>query len=216
MAYQVMPMTSFHPLRSRFYAIVDSSAARNPVDLARILLDSGVRMLQLRLKAVPTRDFLESARAIAQMCRDSNALFIVNDRVDIAILAAADGVHLGQDDLPLEAARGLLGPGRIVGLSTHSVEQATAAQAAGADYIGFGPMYPGGAKRTLVGQGVEALRKVRAAVRIPIVAIGGITEARMAETIQAGADSVAIISDVLNAPDIQAKVRRILAIDSEA
>ncbi len=211
-----MPMTSFHPLRSRFYAIVDSSAARNPVDLARILLDSGVRMLQLRLKAVPTRDFLESARAIAQMCRDSNALFIVNDRVDIAILAAADGVHLGQDDLPLEAARGLLGPGRIVGLSTHSVEQATAAQAAGADYIGFGPMYPGGAKRTLVGQGVEALRKVRAAVRIPIVAIGGITEARMAETIQAGADSAAIISDVLNAPDIQAKVRRILAIGSDA
>ncbi|MBF6570082.1 MAG: thiamine phosphate synthase [Candidatus Binataceae bacterium] len=209
-------MTSFHPLRSRFYAIVDSSAARNPVDLARILLDSGVRMLQLRLKAVPTRDFLESARAIAQMCRDSNALFIVNDRVDIAILAAADGVHLGQDDLPLEAARGLLGPGRIVGLSTHSVEQATAAQAAGADYIGFGPMYPGGAKRTLVGQGVEALRKVRAAVRIPIVAIGGITEARMAETIQAGADSAAIISDVLNAPDIQAKVRRILAIGSDA
>jgi thiamine-phosphate pyrophosphorylase len=202
------------PLRSRFYAMVDSSAAQKPVDLARVLLDSGVRILQLRLKAVPTRDFLESARAIAQMCRDSNALFIVNDRVDIAIVAGADGVHLGQDDLPLEAARALLGPNRIIGLSTHTVEQAIAAQAAGADYIGFGPMYPGGAKRTVVGQGVETLHKVRAAVAIPIVAIGGITEARMPEIIRAGADSVAIISDVLNAPDIPAKVRRMLVIDS--
>ena len=139
-------------------------------------------------------------------------LFIVNDRVDIAILANAHGVHLGQTDLPLEAARRIAGHGMMIGISTHNVEQARAAEDGGADYIGFGPIYPGGLRNNAAGVGLDHLRAIRAAVKIPIVAIGGITEARIAETLAAGADAVAIITDVVNAPDLTAKVRAILAI----
>jgi thiamine-phosphate diphosphorylase len=101
--------------------------------------------------------------------------------------------------------------GKMIGISTHNVEQARAAENGGADYIGFGPMYPGGLKNIAAGQGLDQLRAIRAAVKIPIVAIGGITEARVAETLEAGADAVAIITDVVNAPDVGAKVRSILA-----
>ena len=100
----------------------------------------------------------------------------------------------------------------MIGISTHNVEQARAAEGGGADYIGFGPMYPGGLRNNAAGMGLDHLRAIRAAVKIPIVAIGGITEARVPETLAAGADAVAIITDVVNAPDIAAKVRAILAI----
>ena len=199
-------------LRSHFYAIVDPAGGHEPVMLAETLLDAGARVMQLRLKDASGRDFLAAARAIAERCRKCGAILIINDRVDIAMLADADGVHLGQNDLPLEAARRIAGPNLMIGISTHTVEQARAAEKAGADYIGFGPMYPGGLKRIAIGQGLDNLRAVRAAVKIPIVGIGGITEGRVAETLAAGADAVAIITDVVNAPDITAKVRSILAL----
>lgn len=199
-------------LTSHFYAIVDPAGGHEPVALAETFLDSGARIMQLRLKDAPGRDFLAAARAIAGLCRNRGAILIVNDRVDIAILAGAHGVHLGQEDLPLEAARQIAGREMLVGISTHTVEQARAAENRGADYIGFGPMYPGGLKNIAAGMGLDNLRAIRAAVRIPIVAIGGITEARVAETLAAGADAVAIITDVVNAPDIGAKVRSILAL----
>ncbi len=199
-------------LPSHFYAIVDPAGGHEPVALAETFLDAGARIMQLRLKDAPGRDFLAAARAIAGLCRSRGAILIVNDRVDIAILAGAHGVHLGQEDLPLEAARQIAGRDMLVGISTHTVEQARAAENRGADYIGFGPMYPGGLKNIAAGMGLDNLRAIRAAVRIPIVAIGGITEARVAETLAAGADAVAIITDVVNAPDIGAKVRSILAL----
>lgn len=199
-------------LPSHFYAIVDPAGGHEPVALAETFLDAGARIMQLRLKDAPGRDFLAAARAIAGLCRSRGAILIVNDRVDIAILAGAHGVHLGQEDLPLEAARQIAGRDLLVGISTHTVEQARAAENRGADYIGFGPMYPGGLKNIAAGMGLDNLRAIRAAVRIPIVAIGGITEARVAETLAAGADAVAIITDVVNAPDIGAKVRSILAL----
>lgn len=195
---------------SRFYAIVDSSASLPPVEMARLLIDSGARTLQLRLKNVSTRDFVAAARSIADLCRGAGAAFFVNDRADLAIFSGADGIHLGQDDLPLEAGRRLMGSDRVIGISTHSVAQAREAEAGGADYIGFGPIFAGGTKRTETGQGLAAIRQVRAAVKIPIVAIGGITEATAREVIEAGADAVAIISDVLNSPDLGAKVRSLL------
>jgi thiamine-phosphate pyrophosphorylase len=197
---------------SHFYAMVDPAGGHDPVALAEILLDAGARIMQLRLKDTPGRDFLAAARAIADMCRKRGATLIVNDRVDFAILAGADGVHLGQTDLPLEAARRIAGPGKIIGISTHNLEQARAAEDGGADYIGFGPMYAGGLRNNAAGVGLDNLRAIRAAVKIPIVAIGGITEARIAETLAGGADAVAIITDVVNAPNIAAKVRSILAI----
>jgi thiamine-phosphate diphosphorylase len=199
-------------LPSHFYAMVDPAAGHDPVSLAETLLEAGARIMQLRLKDAPGRDFLAAARAIAEMCRKRGATLIVNDRVDIAILAGANGVHLGQTDLPLEAARRIAGPNKMIGVSTHSLEQARAAEDSGADYIGFGPIYPGGLRNNPVGVGLDNLRAIRAAVKIPIVAIGGITEARIAETLAAGADAVAIITDVVNAPDIATKVRSILAI----
>jgi thiamine-phosphate pyrophosphorylase len=199
-------------LSSHFYAMVDPAGGHDPVALAEILLDAGARIMQLRLKDTPGRDFLNAARAIAEMCRKRGATFILNDRVDIAILAGAHGVHLGQTDLPLDAARRIAGPGKTIGISTHNLEQARAAEDGGADYIGFGPIYPGGLRNNAAGVGLDDLRAIRAAVKIPIVAIGGITEARVAETLAAGADAVAIITDVVNAPDIVAKVRSILAI----
>src|SRR5262245_21861953 len=133
-------------LPSRFYGIVDPSAGHDPVELADTLLEAGVRILQLRLKDTCGRDFLAAAAAIARQCRTRGSIFIVNDRADIAMLADADGVHLGQRDLPIEAGRRVMGADKIIGISTASVEMARAAEAGGADYIGFGPMYEGGLK----------------------------------------------------------------------
>jgi thiamine-phosphate pyrophosphorylase len=199
-------------LPSHFYAIVDRSAGHDPVELALTLLDAGARILQLRLKDASSRNFLAAAIGIAKFCRERSAIFIVNDRADIAMLADADGVHLGQRDIPIEAARPLMGRDKIIGVSTASVEMARAAEAAGADYIGFGPMYPGGLKNIQTGQGLENLRAVRAAVKLPIVAIGGITGATMPEVLAAGADAAAIITDVIKASDIGAKVRALIEI----
>ncbi|HVB78846.1 MAG TPA: thiamine phosphate synthase [Candidatus Binataceae bacterium] len=199
-------------LPAHFYAMVDPAGGHEPVALARLLLDAGARMMQLRLKHACGRDLLAAARAIAAMCRERGALLIVDDRADVAMLAGAAGVHLGQEDLPLEAARRLVGRDRIVGISTHSVAQALAAERGGADYVGFGPLYPGGLRNNAAGRGLAMLREVRAAVRIPIVAIGGITEATMPAALAAGADACAIITDVVRAPDIAAKVRAILAL----
>jgi len=191
--------------------MVDTAAGHEPVALANILLEAGAKILQLRLKNVGSRDFLAAARTIAASCREHRAMLIVNDRADIAKLADAAGVHVGQQDLPLAAVRQIVGAGKIVGLSTHSVEQARAAESAGADYIGFGALYPGGLKNVRKAQGLERLREVRAAVSLPIVAIGGITEATVAAVLSAGADAAAIITDVVRAADIPAKVRAILA-----
>src|SRR5260370_2846388 len=165
-------------LPSHFYAIIDCAFGHEPVALAVTMLDAGTRIMQLRLKDVSSRDFLAAARSISAFCRTRGATLIVNDRVDIEMLANAHGVHLGQDDLPLEAARRIAGPDAIIGISTHTVEQARAAADGGADYIGFGPMYPGGLRNNLTGNGLEKLRAVRAAVKIPIVAIGGITQTK--------------------------------------
>lgn len=199
-------------LPSHFYAMVDTAGGHEPIALARILLESGARLMQLRLKDASGRELLRVAREIAALCRAHGAMLIVNDRVDVAMLAGADGVHLGQDDLPLEAARRVAGERMIIGISTHTVEQAIAAEQGGADYVGFGPLYPGGLRANPAGKGIAMLGQVRAAVKLPIVAIGGITEAAVPEALAAGADACAIITDVVRAPDIPARVRAILAI----
>ncbi|HZO83394.1 MAG TPA: thiamine phosphate synthase [Candidatus Binataceae bacterium] len=198
--------------QSRLYAMIDPAGGHEPVALARILLAAGARVMQLRLKDASSREMLAAARAIVPMCRERGAQLIIDDRADVALLAGADGVHLGQEDLPLAAARRLVGPSMFVGISTHSVEQALAAERGGADYLGFGPMYPGGLRNNVAGKGLAMLREVRAAVRIPIVAIGGITEATMPQVLAAGADACAIITDVVHAPDVPAKVRALLAL----
>jgi thiamine-phosphate pyrophosphorylase len=136
---------------------------------------------------------------------------IINDRPDIARLVDAAGVHLGQEDVPVAAARRVLGPDKIIGFSTHNVTQAeAAARESIADYIGFGPIYPTRSKeRPDPVQGIDGLRQIRARVALPIVAIGGITAAAMSEVLAAGADAVAMIGEIVHAQDIEAKVREL-------
>jgi thiamine-phosphate pyrophosphorylase len=201
---------------SVYYAMVDPAGGHEPVALAALLLGAGARILQLRLKDATSREFLAVAREMVRLCRARGALAIINDRADIARLAEADGVHVGQEDLPARMAREVVGPGRIVGVSTHNVEQARTAQADGADYIGFGAIYSGGLKNVANAQGLERLRAVRAAVNVPIVAIGGITEATMPAVLAAGADAAAIITDVVRATDPAAKARALLALRPHA
>ena len=195
------------------YAILDPEQTRGrPAErVLAALLEAGVSILQLRVKSLPPVDFLELAKQARAVTRAHGCKLIINDRVDIALACGADGVHLGQDDLPLSAGRKLMGQ-KIIGISTHDLDQARAAERAGADYIGFGPMFGTRTKATgYEARGPEMLQQIRRAVTLPIVAIGGITEANVQEVWQAGADSVAIIGDVLHDNDPGAKALRILS-----
>ena len=195
------------------YAILDpeQTQGRSPDMVVHQLLEGGVKMIQLRAKAMSSRDFLELARIARELTTPFECKLIVNDRVDIALASAADGVHLGQEDLPLKIGRNLLGD-KIIGISTHTVDQAKEAEENGADYIGFGPMFGTNTKDTGYGaRGLEMLAQLREVVALPIVAIGGITEATVEDVWHAGADAAAMISDILKAEEITAKVRAILA-----
>jgi thiamine-phosphate pyrophosphorylase len=181
------------------------ASGKDHVAIAEAALRGGADMIQLRDKAGNLRALLDQARAIQALCRASGAVFIVNDRLDLALAAGADGAHVGQDDLPAEAARRLLGPRRILGVSTHDPSQVRAAEEAGADYLGFGPMFPTGTKDTgYVPRGLEALREVRGATGLPILAIGGISLENVEGVIRAGATAPAVISAVVAASDIAA------------
>jgi thiamine-phosphate pyrophosphorylase len=166
-----------------------------------------VRFFQYRNKRGSRRAVFETAQRLASLFRGTGALFIVNDHADIAMAVNADGIHLGQDDLPLGPARKLLGHSKIIGISTHSVEEAVTAERGGADYIGFGPLFPTATKDAGPLQGTGRLDLVRAAVSIPIVAIGGIGPENAGEAIRHGANGVAVITAVLDAPDIKAACR---------
>lgn len=198
------------------YPIVDTlgDTKRSYIDLAQAMLDGGVRLLQLRVKDHPTSRFVEIARAVQRMAAQAGASLIINDRADIAKLVCAAGVHLGQEDLPVAAAREILGPHAIIGCSTHTVTQAEAVAREGiADYIGFGPVFPTASKaRPDPVQGLGGLREVRRRVSLPIVAIGGITTETMSEVLAAGADAVAMIGGIVRADDIAGNVRRLLRV----
>lgn len=194
------------------YAILDSDQikGRGVEEVLRELLCAGVKILQLRAKSLAAKDFLDLAQLVRSETAAHNCRLIVNDRVDIAMASNADGVHLGQDDLPLRAGRRLL-EGKIIGISTHDIAQAEQAQRDGADYIGFGPMFGTRTKDTgYSARGTDMLKEIRAAVTIPIVAIGGINEQNVGQVWQAGADSAAIISDILGEADIAGKIARIM------
>jgi thiamine-phosphate pyrophosphorylase len=195
------------------YAILDPEQTkdRSPESVLHALLEAGVTVLQLRAKTMQPNEFFDLAQRVRSETKAHGCKLIVNDRVDIALGCDADGVHLGQDDLPLGAARKLMGS-KIVGISSHDLQQAQEAERNGADYVGFGPMFGTTTKATgYPARGVEMLRQIRAAVKLPIVAIGGINEQNVQQVWQAGADSAAIISDILGADDIIAKTKRILA-----
>jgi thiamine-phosphate pyrophosphorylase len=196
-------------LPSRLYAIVDVDAGgEEVVRRTEGLLRGGARLLQLRWKRPGVADFFATATECARLAQVYGARLMINDRVDVALACGADGVHLGQSDLPLAAARRLLGARRWIGVSTHDVEQARVAAAGGADYVGFGPIFATSTKRTGYSpRGLEGLRQVRAAVTLPIVAIGGIDFDNAAEVIAVGADAVAMISALAASPDAAGAAR---------
>ena len=199
-------------LLPRLYVILDAGLLReSATETARKLIGAGVEVLQYRAKQVPAKEMLASARELAEAARARGARFFVNDRPDVASLAGADGVHVGQDDLGVEEARGVLGPDAWVGLSTHNIEQFEKALSSSADYIAVGPIFATTSKANpdpVVG--LELIRRARRLTERPIVAIGGITLERAAEVIEAGADSVAVISDVLGAENPADRVRQYL------
>ena len=204
-----------------YYAIVDATAALLADGEAlerrtQQLLDAGPCCLQLRAKETGARAFAAAARRVLSLCREAGIPFCVNDRLDVALTVGADVVHLGQDDLPLaDALRLRLGAGRpdlVVGFSTHNAAQAVAAASAGADYIGFGPVFPTSSKLNPDPvAGLEQLAEVCRTVSVPVVAIGGVRPEQSRLLAQAGASAAAVISAVNNAPDPTAAGRQVAA-----
>jgi len=167
------------------------------LELTRLAIAGGADTIQFRQKNGPTREMIKIARQLKQMCADAGVTFIVNDRVDVAIAADADGAHLGQDDFPIPLARELLGKSRLIGGSAVSLEEAQKCLSEGADYIGFGPVYPTTSKADAGPvTGVDLLKQAVEAIPLPIIAIGGISAENTPEVIQAGAQGIAVISAV--------------------
>jgi thiamine-phosphate pyrophosphorylase len=198
----------------RLYAIIDPErgGGRLPAAAARELLLAGVRLMQIRDKHASARQLYATCLELKEILRDSSCSLIVNDRADVARATQAEGVHLGQDDLPVEKARRVLAPHQWIGRSTHSLEQVVEADRTTADYIAFGPIFPTTSKKNpdpVVG--LEGLRQARRTTRKPLVAIGGITLQNVCEVLAAGADSVAVIGDLVGRPDIRARALEFLS-----
>ncbi len=201
-------------LRLGLYVITsdDRVAGRGHLDVARAALAGGADALQLRDKTLGGKELLRLAVEMRRLVEESGSgcLFLVNDRVDVALSSRAHGVHLGQEDLPAAAAREILGPDMVLGLSAGTVEEALIAEREGADYLGVGPVFPTPSKPD-AGEpiGLDGLRAIRRAVNLPLVAIGGINEENLRAVFEAGADGVAVISAVSSAVDMEEAVRRL-------
>src|SRR5689334_8652428 len=196
----------------RLYVILDAALLTIPEsECSRQLVDAGVRMLQYRNKTPSSRDLLESSKRLSGELVPRGVTFIVNDRADVAALAGASGVHVGQEDLGAEEARGVVGRDKLVGVSTHNRAQFEQAVATSADYIAVGPIFSTSTKSNpdpVVGTAL--IRQVRPLTDKPIVAIGGITLENATEVVRAGADSVAVISDILRARKPGERARQFL------
>lgn len=177
------------------------------IELARIAEGEGAAVLQLREKTQATSQILTTADALRAILQKTS--FIINDRADIALATGADGVHLGQDDLPIEAARSLLGPDALIGVSTSNVEEALVAEKRGANYIGFGHMFPTRSKeKPAAPRSLEELKAVIAAVSIPVIAIGGITPSNVQAIISPGLGGVAVIGAIASSEEPRAVIRQ--------
>ena len=188
------------------YVVTDSdlSKGRTDAEVARLAYEGGADAVQLRMKHSDGREMLEQAMEIRKVADEFCKFFFVNDRVDIAMASGADGVHLGQSDIPLEVARDLMGETAIIGISVDNVEQAVAAAEGGADYIGIGAIFNTSTKPDAKqGVGLGAIYEIRQAVDIPIVAIGGINRGNIQDVVRAGADAAAVVSAVVAQDDIR-------------
>ncbi len=180
---------------------------------AELALRGGATAVQMRMKGAPTRVMVEKGKRIRKLCHEYGALFIVNDRVDVALATGADGVHLGKGDMGIEDAR-RIAPNLIIGATTHSVEEILEAQRAGADYLGCGAVFPTKTKEVNV-IGIEGLRRMRGAARVPCVAIGGINAENARDVLSLGVDGIAVLSAIMGAEDIEGEARKIRRIVDE-
>ena len=202
----------------RLYAVTDRAWAADEDDfLAQVeaAIDGGATIVQLREKHLDEDAFLKEAERFVALCRRKGVISIINDNVDIAVKTGADGVHVGQEDLEAGRARALLGPDRIIGVSAHNVEEALAAQAAGADYLGTGAAFVTGTKTDAKPISRETIRAVTAAVDIPVVAIGGISRDNVLELAGCGLDGVAGVSALFAQKDVKAAAEEMLRLSEE-
>ena len=199
---------------SGLYVIMDAESlrGRNEVEATRQAIQGGARIIQLRDKLRPKGMLVPLAQELKKICAESDVLFIVNDYLDLAIASDADGLHIGQEDLPLEIARKTLPEDKIIGCSSATLEEALQAEKRGADYIAVGSIYSTQSKSDIRLAGLKTLRQVKKKVSVPVVAIGGISEDNVVDVIRAGADAVAVISAVMNSDDVKKASRRLTAI----
>jgi len=200
-----MPLSKLHGL----YIILDPHVVRrlSLVDALKEAAAGGATLFQYRDKTSPGRELYHEAEQLRQAARDVGATFIVNDRCDVALAVEAEGVHLGQGDLPLALAKAIMGSNKLIGISTHTLDQVREASVGGAGYMGFGPIFPTTSKadhEPVVG--VEGLRQARKLTSLPMFAIGGMTVTSVEGLIQAGADGIAVMSAIWTAPDIATAV----------
>ncbi|MBD3217445.1 MAG: thiamine phosphate synthase [candidate division Zixibacteria bacterium] len=196
------------------YLVTDRglSKGRTNMEVIETAIKGGVTVVQLREKDATTREFLDEALKVREYCREKNVLFIINDRLDIAQAVDADGVHLGQDDLPIEYARKSLGPDKVIGVSAFNEKEAVEAEKAGANYLGISPVFTTPTKPELeTGIGIEGLRKIRKSVKIPMIGIGGLGSSNAYDAITAGADGIAVVSAIVSAIDPQQAASEIKA-----
>ena len=206
------------PKRLRLYAVTDRAWTHDTEGLLRQVaeaIDGGAGIVQLREKHLGQADFLAEAERFVALCREKGAVSIINDNVEIAAQVGADGVHVGQEDLEAGRARELLGPDRLIGVSAHSVEEALAAQAAGADYLGIGAAFATGTKADATPISRETIRAITAAVDIPVVAIGGISRDNILELKNCGLDGVAVVSALFAQSDVRAAAEELLRLSEE-
>ena len=201
------------------YLVTDRalSSGRSTLAVVEAAVRGGVTCVQLREKSASTRRFVEEAMAVKGFLREAGVPLIVNDRIDVALAVGAEGIHLGQTDMLIRQARPLVGDRMLIGISAESVEDAIAAEAEGADYVSASPLFATPTKTdTAAPLGMEGLRQIRAAVRIPLVAIGGIHRDNCGEVIRSGADGVAVVSAIVSAEDPEAAAREISSRLAEA
>jgi thiamine-phosphate pyrophosphorylase len=194
------------------YVITDEAIAggMSHAEIAQRAIAGGADVIQLRDKVCGCRELIRIGRTLREITKKSGTLFIINDRLDVALACGADGVHLGQDDICAVVARQLSPPGFIIGISVGTVEEAVRAEQDGADYIALSPVFPTASKNNAgPGHGLDVLQKIRQKVSLPIIAIGGINQDNVREVIVAGADGVAVISIVVGSPDITCAAREL-------
>ena len=199
------------------YVIIDTAwlKGRSHVEVASQAIWGGAKVIQLRCKEKSIREFLEIAGDLKKHCSKNDILFIVNDSLEVALAVGADGLHIGQDDLPVETARRLLPVDKILGCSARTMDEARTARNNGADYLGVGSMYVTTSKELTEVVGPERLKEIRQAVDLPMVAIGGINKSNLRVVMKAGADAAAVISAVMGAEDVEGAVRQLVKIIGE-